>query len=432
MPVARHMLFAGLMGLATMVAAQVQPAHVQMIPILGVRQGPMNGVGVPMADGFIDYLAMLNQRDGGINGIRLAWEECETFFDAGRTLDCYEFQKRRAGGSVLVALPFSTEQFHALLEPTERDQVPVISMSAGRADASDGLTFPFAFTVPINYWSQNTAKLAFIGQRAGGMDKLRGLRIVNVYHDSEFGRATMAVLARQAERYGFSVRHLPVAPSGENLREVWAQVKASEADWVILRGTAAITGAALREAQSAGVAREKIVGTHTTCARPAMVAAGPAATGFTCALWHGTERDMPVVQDILEHVYGRGAGAGPRDDVGTENWLRGVVRALIVTEGMRVAMTRFGVTPLTGSQLKWGLEHLNLTAESLRVRGAQGLLAPLALTCRDHEGGGGVKFRRWDGSQWQVLTDWMAADPALVRPLMEAAARRPAHRQPAC
>ena len=53
-----------------------------------------------------------------------------------------------------------------------------------------------------------------------------------------------------------------------------------------------------------------------------------------------------------------------------------------------------------------------------------GLIPPLTLSCRDHEGGGSVKFQQWDGTQWTVLTDWIAPDQALVRPLVEASAAR--------
>jgi hypothetical protein len=37
---------------------------------------------------------------------------------------------------------------------------------------------------------------------------------------------------------------------------------------------------------------------------------------------------------------------------------------------------------------------------------------------------GGVKFPQWDGKQWTVLTDWIAPDQALVRPLVEASAAK--------
>jgi branched-chain amino acid transport system substrate-binding protein len=32
-----------------------------------------------------------------------------------------------------------------------------------------------------------------------------------------------------------------------------------------------------------------------------------------------------------------------------------------------------------------------------------------------------VKFQQWDGQQWHAITDWIATDQALVRPLIEAA-----------
>jgi branched-chain amino acid transport system substrate-binding protein len=102
----------------------------------------------------------------------------------------------------------------------------------------------------------------------------------------------------------------------------------------------------------------------------------------------------------------------------------GVVRGLLTAEALRTAMRHFGNQPLTGAQMQWGLDHLSLTAAVLKELGAEGLLPPITLSCRDHEGGGGVKFRQWDGEQWTVLTDWIATDQALVRPLEEAAAAK--------
>ena len=89
-----------------------------------------------------------------------------------------------------------------------------------------------------------------------------------------------------------------------------------------------------------------------------------------------------------------------------------------------MAMRHFGNQPLTGAQVQWGLEHLSLTPVYLKALGAEGLMPPITLSCRDHEGGGWVKFQQWDGTQWTVLTDWIATDQALVRPLVEAAAAR--------
>ncbi|MBP8309185.1 MAG: ABC transporter substrate-binding protein, partial [Burkholderiaceae bacterium] len=33
---------------------------------------------MPSANGFVDYLKLINARDGGINGVKIVYEECET------------------------------------------------------------------------------------------------------------------------------------------------------------------------------------------------------------------------------------------------------------------------------------------------------------------------------------------------------------------
>ena len=39
---------------------------------------PFADSGTPIANGMSDYFALLNKRDGGINGVKLVVEECET------------------------------------------------------------------------------------------------------------------------------------------------------------------------------------------------------------------------------------------------------------------------------------------------------------------------------------------------------------------
>ena len=46
------------------------------------------------------------------------------------------------------------------------------------------------------------------------------------------------------------------------------------------------------------------------------------------------------------------------------------------------------------------------------------------MTCRDHEGGGGVKFQQWTGTGWKIVSDWIATDQKIVRPMIEAEAAK--------
>jgi branched-chain amino acid transport system substrate-binding protein len=409
----------GLVGVPAVAAAGEQ-----FLPVLSYREGAQRFTGIPRADGYIAYVTLLNERDGGINGVPLVWEECETVYDVPRGVECYERLKGKGPTGAAAVQPLSTPLTYALLERATHDQIPLITLGAGRSDAAEGRVCPYVFPAPVNWWSQNTAKIRFIGQRVGGMDQLKGLKIAHVYHDSEYGRETLPILDTQAAQYGFTVQHLAVPPPGLDQKATWLRVKVAQPDWVLLRTFGVMTATALKAAAQVGFPRAKMVGSTPTCGEPVVVPAGEAAIGFICATWHGLGRDFPLIQDILTSVYARGKGAGPESAVGTPHWNRGVLDAVLVTEAIRTAMRHFGHQPLTGAQVQWGLEHLTLTPAALKELGAEGLIAPLTLSCRDHEGGGGVKFQQWDGTQWTVLTDWIAPDQALVRPLVEASAAK--------
>jgi branched-chain amino acid transport system substrate-binding protein len=416
-----RVLVAAMLGGLVGVTAAAAAAGAQFLPVLGVREGALRSAGIPQANGFIDYVTLLNERDGGINGVPLVWEECETVYDVPRGIECYE--RLKAKGAAVFPLA-ETPLAHALTERARHDQIPLILLGGGRADAADGRVFPYVFNPPVTWWSLNTAKIRFLGQRVGGLEQLKGRKIAHVYRDDAYGRETLPMLDTQAAQYGFVVQHLAVPPPGLDQKATWLRVKVAQPDWVILRTSGIETTTALKEAAQVGFLRDKIVGPHPTCTEQNMIPAGEAAIGFICASVHGTGRDFPLIQDILTYVYARGKGAGPEGDVGTTRWIRGVLQGVLTAEGLRTAMRHFGHQPLTGAQVQWGFEHLTLTAARLKELGAEGLLPPLTLSCRDHEGGGGVKFQQWDGTQWTVITDWIATDQALVRPLVETSAAK--------
>jgi branched-chain amino acid transport system substrate-binding protein len=411
-------MLGGLVGVTAVAAGE------QFLPLLVAREGALRFQNIPNADGFIAYVTLLNARDGGINGVPLVWEECETVYDVPRGVECYERLKTKGPTGAAVFSLFATALVNALTERATQDQIPLLAAGVGRSDAADGRVFPYVFNPPVTSWSQNTAKLRFLGQRVGGMAQLKGRKIAHVYPDNDFGRESMPMLDTQAAHYGFAVQHLPVPPPGLDQKATWLRVQVAQPDWVILRSAGVMTPIALKEAAQVGVPRDKIIGQHGTCSEQDMVSAGEAARGFICATWYGTGTHFPLIQDILKYVYARGKGPGPESEVASAHWIRGMLRALLITEALRTAMRKFGNQPLTGAQVQWGLEHLALTPASLKELGAEGLFPSIILSCRDHEGGGGVKFQQWDGTQWTVLTDWIAPEQALVRPLVEASAAK--------
>ena len=130
------------------------------------------------------------------------------------------------------------------------------------------------------------------------------------------------------------------------------------------------------------------------------------------------------MKEVQKHVYGKGKGdLDDKSRIGSIYHTRGIVAGIITTEGIRKAQERFGKgQPVTGEQMRWALENLSIDEKRLKELGAVGLMAPLKVTCMDHEGGAPVKFQQWDGKQWKPISDWIPTDQSIVRPMIEASA----------
>jgi branched-chain amino acid transport system substrate-binding protein len=85
-------------------------------------------------------------------------------------------------------------------------------------------------------------------------------------------------------------------------------------------------------------------------------------------------------------------------------------------------MAKHGNKPLTGEQMRWGFENLNLTDKRLEELGMKGFTHPVKVTCEDHEGAGPVLFEQWDGKKWTIVSEWVPVMKDVVRPKLEAAA----------
>lgn len=225
-----------LVGLAMLgIAGSAQAQNEQFIPMAGYWVGPYAAGGSGIYGGFIDYVNMINMRDGGINGVKLTYEKCETEYNNARGVECYERLKNKGPTGASVFHMLSTGITYSVIDKATADKIPVISIGYGRTDASDGRVFPYIFPLVTNYWSQNTAKIKFIGMKEGGMDKLKGKKIVNIYHDSAYGKETIPILDAQAKKYGFTVTHIAVPHPGNEQGAQWLQIRQIKPDWVILR-----------------------------------------------------------------------------------------------------------------------------------------------------------------------------------------------------
>jgi branched-chain amino acid transport system substrate-binding protein len=396
----------------------------QFFPVLAYRTGPFAAGGSGFSSGLEDFMELRNLQ-GGVNGIKYSWEECETAYNTARGIECYDRLKKDA---VLVH-PLSTGITYALIPKGTEDHIVIFSSGYGRADASDGRVFPWVFTSPTNYWSQNSAKIKFIGEKMGGMDKLKGLKIANLHIDVPYGQETKPILDALAEKYGFEVKHFPVPWPGIDQKAQWMDiVRRYKADWVINRNWGVSCTVPLKEAARLRFPADHILGVWWCGSEEDVLPAGPAAKGYYSANWHGVGKDFPLIQEIVDKVYGAMKGHISFTRVGSVFYNRGVWAGVVNEEAILTAHKKFGVKVLTGDEIRWGMENLNITAERIKELGLEGFMSPIKTSCENHEGGDLVLFQQWDGEKW-VSAGTQTPMHDFVRPLIEESAAKYAKEQ---
>src|ERR671919_1692481 len=198
---------------AISVAAMATPAMAQgeqFLPSLVYRTGPYAPNGIPFANGVADYWTLLNERDGGINGVKLLIEECETGYATDKGVECYERLKGRGPTGAAFFNPLSTGITFALTEKTTTDKIPIITMGYGRADSKNGAVFAYNFPLLGTYWSAADIAIQHVAKEVGGFDKLKGKKISLLYHDSPYGKEPIPMLQVLAKKYGFEFTPIPV------------------------------------------------------------------------------------------------------------------------------------------------------------------------------------------------------------------------------
>lgn len=389
-------------GMAGIPAASAQEKTIFQ-PLLIYRTGPYAPGGSGLGGGMEDYMALVNLK-GGVNGVKIVWEECETAYDTARGIECYERLKDKA----VVIHPWSTGITYALIERATRDKIPVISLGYERADASiGGDIFPYVFPLVTNYWSQASGKIRFMSQKEGGEDKLKGKKIALLYLDVPYGRETIPILEHLAKQFGFEFRGFAVPPPGLEQGAQWVDIaRRFRADYVINRNWGVSCTVPLREAARVGFPRDKIIGVWWCGSEEDVRPAGDAGTGYIVSNFHGVGTNFPVIKEILEKIHAAGKGNLEKERVGTVYYNRGVIHGIITTEAYRTALKKFGY-PIKGEHMQWALEHMDITEARLKEIGAAGFMPSLKTAPDNHEGGGWVRFQQWDGTKWVSISDWV-------------------------
>jgi len=408
-------------GLSTLLAtpAAFAQAKEQFFPVLVYRTGAYAPNGVPFANGYVDYLKYVNAK-GGINGVKISYEECETGYATDKGVECYE---RLKGKGATVFQPLSTGITFALTDKAPGDKIPLITSGYGRADTVDGMAFKWNFPLLGTYWTGADVLIQHLAKKDGN---LKGKKIALVYHDSPYGKEPIPLLQERSKMHGFDLQLLPVTAPGVEQKATWLQIRQSRPDYVLLWGWGVMNSTSLKEAQATGYPRDKMYGVWWAGAEPDVKDVGDGAKGYNAVtMQHGAEPQSKLVKDVLAMVHDKGQGTGPKAEVGQVLYMRGAMSAMLGIEGIRAAQDRFGKGKvMSGEQVRWGLENLSLTQQKLDGLGFAGVMRPISTSCVDHMGAAWARIHTWDGAKWNFTSDWLQGDEQIIKPLVKSTAAK--------
>lgn len=414
-------LMKGLVGGAALAAFACAPvlasAAELYLPNLSYRTGPFAATGIPLMDGQRDYINMLNARDGGVGGAKLIIDECETGYSTQKGVECYEKTK----GTAIITQPWSTGITLQVLPKTNVDKIPLLAPGYGFSPMADGKVFKWAYNPPASYWDAASMILNYISN--DDLSSLSGKKIAHIHLDHPYGKEPLPVFEAMAKEHGFELLPIPVGlKEMQNQSAQWLQIRRERPDYVVMWGWGAMNAGAITEAVKTRYPMDQFIGVWWSGHDADLMTVGEKGKGYKSISWN-MPGSYPVLDDIKKYVVDAGDSYidGP-EAMNTVFYQRGIIISMILVEGIKVAQEKFGTAEISGEQLQYGLENLNITEEVLESLGMGGMTVPFETSCSNHTGHGGAWMLEWDGAKFSAVSDILQADRAAIQPLEAARA----------
>jgi len=400
--------------LAGIVAAA--PAFAELtFSSLSYRTGPYAANGIPLADGYADYMTLLNERDGGIGGVKTRVIECETGYNTEKGVECYEATK---GEGVLVYEPYSTGMTYQLIPKTAADGIALHTGGYGRTSAKNGEVFRNVFNYPANYWDGASGAINHLLDVNGG--NISGKKVALVYHNSAYGKEPIRTLEVLAEKHGYELSLLPVDHPGQEQKSQWLQIRRDRPDYVLMWGWGVMNQVAIQEAVNIRFPMENFIGVWWSGSENDVLPAGPKANGYKSLTFHGVGNEFPVLDDIKKYVVDAGKAAGAGDQVGTVLYNRGMYMAMLHSEAARTAQNMTGNSDVSQGDMIKAMEAFEMTEAKMVDLGLPNFGPSFKVTCQNHGGDGLVAVAQWDANAgaWNMISDYKQSDQSVVAKLI--------------
>ena len=392
------------------------PAMADLVfPDLSYRTGPYAAGGIPFSDGYNDYFTLVNERDGGIGGVKARVVECETGYNTEKGVECYEATK---GEGALIYQPLSTGITYQLIPKVTADDIPLHTMGYGRTSAANGKVFSHVFNYPANYWNGASGVINHLLESNGG--DIKGKKIALLYHNSAYGKEPIRTLEELSQKHGFELSLLPVDHPGQEQNSQWLQIRRERPDNVVMWGWGVMNQVAIQEAANVRFPMENFIGVWWSGAEHDVQAAGEKANGYKSVTFHNVGDDFPVFDDMRKYVVDAGLAAGAGDNVGKVLYNRGMYAAMLAVEAAKTAQDIHSTAEINAAMMRDGMEALVINEEKMAALGMPNFGPSFDVSCENHGGPGLVGMTQWDASSqtWSLISDFGATDGELIDTLV--------------
>ncbi|WP_374665679.1 ABC transporter substrate-binding protein [Ramlibacter sp.] len=386
---------AGLALLAAGTAAQAQTGNTIKFGLCYDLSKAYTFVTPQIVQAVKDYAAILNAK-GGIEGKQIEIIAQDHGNEPQRGIECYEKLKREG---VMMFDYLSTPVSRAVLPRHMSDGLIMLQSFVGRGDAVDGDVFKWVFPIGPTYWGQMANNIQYIKNVNKG--NIKGKKVAFIYPDYAFGQEPIPVLKTLAAKEGFELGLFPNPMPGRDQAAVWTQIRRFDPDHVITWNLSAMHVVAAREMKRNGIAMDKLISVNWFNEVDINNIGAAEAKGMKRGTNVVGGKDHPLMQQIEKELYAAGKGNGDAKHLNDIYYNTGLAMYSVMFEGVRAAIKKDG-WPLTPVKIKAGLE-------SLRNFDANGFIAPVTVTAKDHGGGGKTRIDMWDGAKWVPQSDWIAA-----------------------
>ena len=196
---------------------------------------------------------------------------------------------------------------------------------------------------------------------------------------------------------------------------------------MLLWGWGVMNSTALKEAVATGYPREKMYGVWWAAAEPDVKDVGDGAKGYNgLALQHGAEPNSKVVKDVLTQVHGKGQGTGPKEEVGSVLYMRGLMSAMLGDRRRpaRAGALRQGQVDERRAGALGPREPDPRPEEARRARLRRRDAADLDLVRRPHGRRLGARAHLGRHEVERSPPTGMQADDAIIKPMVKNGGRR--------